>query len=207
MAIPTTGHMKLPKPKTCRECKCKFTPTRAIQPVCDKFECKVTYAIKTAEKSAIARKKKEARQHREKKQKLKTRSDWIKEAQIEFNRYCRVRDFGRGCISCDSLSGFDGIRGGEFDAGHFLSRGAKPHLRFDERNCHAQCKRCNRYLSGNIANYRERLIVRIGLQEVLSLESNNQPAHWTIDDLKEIKRHYTQKTKELLKQRELLTNP
>lgn len=194
---------KQPKAKTCKHCGDKYIPTRAIQPCCDKFECKVAYATKAAEKSAIARKKKEARQHKEAKQKLKTRSDWMKEAQIAFNKYVRVRDNGSSCISCDSILHSD-LVGGGYDAGHYLSRGAKPHLRFDERNCHGQCKRCNRYLSGNIANYRERLIVRIGLNVVEALEADQSVAKWTIDDLKEIKRIYTQKTKELLKYRENL---
>ena len=83
------------------------------------------------------------------------------------------------------------------DAGHYRSRGSAPHLRFDERNCHAQSKKDNRYLSGNAVDYRIGLIARIGLEAVESLESDQTPRKWTIEELKAIKAEYRQKLKEL----------
>jgi hypothetical protein len=85
------------------------------------------------------------------------------------------------------------------NAGHFLSVGAAPHLRFNEQNVHLQCEKCNSYLSGNIAKYRPRLIAKIGLEAVEALESNNTPAKWSIDELKRIKAQYVAKLKELKK--------
>lgn len=193
--------LKPPKPKKCKCCPNTFTPRSSLQIVCG-IECAKIYAERTRKRKEALSAKIDRKITREKKEKLKTRSDYIKEVQIVFNRYCRLRDYGLVCISCDALNEDVSIAGGGFDAGHFLSRGAKPHLRFDERNCHAQCKRCNRYLSGNIANYRERLIVRIGLQAVQALEADNEPRHYTIDQLKELKKHYAMKCKELLKLRE-----
>jgi hypothetical protein len=67
------------------------------------------------------------------------------------------------CISCGVDLKTEAVGGG-YDAGHFLSRGAKPHLRFNENNVFGQCKRCNRYLSGNVANMREGVRDRIGQQ-------------------------------------------
>jgi hypothetical protein len=197
--------MKPPKPKKCRCCPNTFIPRSSLQVVCS-APCAIAHAEKTRQKREKVQQKAERKVIRDKKVSLKTRSDWIKEAQIAFNKFIRIRDIDRTCISCPAALKQESVGGG-YDAGHFLSRGAKPHLRFDERNCHGQCKRCNRYLSGNIANFRERLINRIGIAEVESIESDNSIAKWTIDDLKEIKRHYTQKTKELLKQRELVSNP
>lgn len=138
----------------------------------------------------------ERKELRERKLAIKSRSEWIKEVQIVFNKYVRCRDSGLVCISCGAALNSDMVGGG-FDAGHYLSRGAKPHLRFDERNCHAQCKRCNRYLSGNVGLYRLGLITRLGLETVEALEADNTPRHYTIDDLKALKAHYQAKVKEL----------
>lgn len=193
--------MKPPKLKTCKHCRTKFTPDKPLQMVCG-FDCAIEYGVKQKQRLAEKKAKADRKVTRERREKLKYRSDYIKEVQIVFNRYCRLRDYGLGCISCDASNENTSLAGGDFDAGHFLSRGAKPHLRFDERNCHAQCKRCNRYLSGNIANYRERLIVRIGLQAVQALEADNEPRHYTIDQLKELKKHYANLCKELVKLRE-----
>jgi len=45
---------------------------------------------------------------------------------------------------------------------------------FDERNCHKQCNtHCNKYLSGNLLEYRKGLIVRYGLDFVNELESES----------------------------------
>jgi hypothetical protein len=33
------------------------------------------------------------------------------------------------------------------DAGHFITRGKKS-TKFDEKNVHAQCRKCNRFMSG-----------------------------------------------------------
>lgn len=188
--------MKL-KERSCKYCKHRFTPERTGQIICSNAECAIGWTEKLASKRSQMAAKDDRKVTRERKEKLKSRSDYIKEVQIVFNRYCRLRDYGLGCISCDAPNENASIAGGDFDAGHFLSRGAKPHLRFDERNCHAQCKRCNRYLSGNIANYRERLIVRIGLQAVQALEADNEPRHYTIDQLKELKKIYQNKCRNL----------
>jgi hypothetical protein len=197
--------LKKTKPKVCRICKTSYLPRSSLQVVCSP-PCAIAHAEKARQKREKVQQKAERKVIREKKQKLKKRSDWIKEAQIAFNGYIRARDYDKLCISCDSSLKAESVGGG-YDAGHMLSRGAKPHLRFDERNCHGQCKRCNRYLSGNVANYRQRLIIRIGLSEVEALESNHEIVKWTIEDLMAIKRKYRLMTKELLKQRELLTNP
>ena len=173
-----------------------------MQPVSDNFECKYRYAMKAAEKSRAAREKKERANIRERKQKLKKRFDYIRDAQNAFNDYIRARDNSLLCISCNR--GLHGAEvGGKFDCGHYRSVGAAPHLRFDERNAHGQCKYCNRHLSGNHVNYRIGLIDRIGLEVVEALEADNEPKHYTIQDLIDIKEKYKRKLKEL-KSRKIL---
>lgn len=43
--------------------------------------------------------------------------------------------------------------------------------RFDEMNCNAQCRHCNRFMEGNIQNYRKGLIAKYGEQRVILLEA------------------------------------
>lgn len=169
--------------KTCRACRTKFEPVRMGQVACG-WEC----AIKHTANLKAARDRKETK---ERKAKLKTRRDWLREAQSAFNRYIRTRDMGRPCISCGRH------HTGQIHAGHYLSTGARPELRFDERNVHAQCAPCNNHLSGNIVLYRKGLIAKIGLEAVNALEGPHDPKHYTVDDLKQIKAEYTRKAKEL----------
>lgn len=181
----------------CKVCKSAYKPAKPLQSVCSPW-CALSLASSKRAKALKVEQVKERRADKVKRETLKTRSDWIKDAQIEFNKYVRLRDSGKGCISCGSACGESSI-GGSGDAGHFRSRGSAPHLRFDERNCHLQCKRCNRYLSGNVADYRAGLIGRIGIDAVLALESDQEPRRHTVDDLKAIKAKYAALSRELNK--------
>jgi len=111
-------------------------------------------------------------------------SKLIAEAQKEFNRWIRERDFGLPCISCGRSTD------AKQNAGHYRSVGAAPQLRFNEDNCHKQCEHCNSYLSGNLVEYRPMLIHRIGVASVEALELDNATRKWTRDELVEIRRKY-----------------
>ena len=174
------------KPKTCRICHEKYIPFNTIQATCLNPKCILAYQRKLDEK----RDKQERKRNREAKHKLKTRSDWLKEAQREFNKYIRLRDSNQNCISC-------GRNPKKRNAGHYRSVGACPELRFEETNCHIQCEHCNSYKSGNIVEYRSHLIEKIGLERVEWLEGKHEPKKYTIDDIKEIKQIYRNKCKEL----------
>lgn len=188
---------KTVKPKKCR-CGCgeSFVPTRSIQPTRDNYECKVRYAELHLAKLSAKRKAVERKATREAKEKLKTRSDYIKEAQIAFNAYIRERDKDQPCICCGKPLGFGDV-GGAFDCGHYRSVGSAPHLRFDERNAHAQRKQCNRWGAGRAVDYRLGLIRRIGLEAVEALEADQSVRKWTADDLKRIRDEYRAKLKAL----------
>ncbi|EEL1081510.1 hypothetical protein G7252_005064, partial [Salmonella enterica] len=99
---------------------------------------------------------------------FKTKAQWDKEAQAAFNRYIRIRDEGKPCISCDAplVGKSNFLTGSAIDASHYRSRGAASHLKFNVFNVHSACTRCNRQLSGNAVEYRIRLIRRIGLERV-----------------------------------------
>jgi hypothetical protein len=186
------------KMKRCRVCREPFMPRLTTQPCCYKYECQVTYATAHALKSHEKRVKADRKETREKKQALKTRSQWMKETQIEFNRFIRLRDAGKPCICCGHPLGEVGKVGGGYDCGHYRSVGSAPHLRFDERNAHAQRKQCNRYGSGRAVDYRIGLINRIGIVEVEALEADQTAKHYTIDDLKAIKAKYKTLCRELM---------
>lgn len=185
---------KPPKPKKCRspECRQSFSPRNSMQVVCSP-RCGLALA-------AINRKRKEAqlaredrKDTRERREKLKSRADYMREAQAAVNAYVRLRDAHLGCVSCDKPATWQG----QWHASHFRSVGSSPHLRFDLRNIHKACSVCNNHLSGNIHGYRPKLIDRIGLEAVEALECDQEPRHYTIEDLKAITAEYRAKTREL----------
>jgi hypothetical protein len=188
--------MPLPKVRKCITCKTEFQPARFGQKACQ-MECAMAHSRANNNKKA---QKSWDQETTKRKKALKGRSRWLKEAQVEFNRYIRVRDRGLPCVSCGCVEGSlkSNLKGGVMDAGHFLGTGSHFELRFIEQNCAAQCKRCNRQLSGNHGPYRIELIKRIGLEMVEFLEGPHEPAKYTIDDLAHIKAFYKDKTKALL---------
>jgi hypothetical protein len=155
-------------------------------------------------KAAIKRVKTEQQDKRETKAKLKvlaeTKPKLTKAAQKAFNAYIRARDYGKPCICCDKPIAWGTDKtGGVVDCGHYLSTGARSHLRFTEDNAAAQLKYCNTYLSGNAANFRLGLIKRIGLERVDALENDYTVKRWTIEELKDIAKIYHEKLKAMIK--------
>lgn len=188
---------KKPKLKSCKVCRTKFEPTRAMQAVCG-LGCALTLALGKRKRLEAKERRETAKADRVKREKLKTKGEYIKEAQAVFNRYIRLRDAGLPCICCGQPMG-ENVPGGAVDAGHYRSRGSAPHLRFDERNVHAQRKQCNRFDSGNVLGFRFGLRQRIGIEALEELEADQTSRNYTIDDLKNIKAIYTAKCKELEK--------
>lgn len=186
-----------PKPKKCQnpECGTRFIPQRFGQKVCSP-KCALAIKDKHANPARKAIADRERREIKVRKERLKSRADHLREAQQAFNEFIRERDrlAGHPCISSGRPLDWNG---NAVDAGHYRSTGAAPHLRFDERNCHAQSKQENRYLSGNAADYRIGLIARIGLAAVEALEADNTVRKYTVEDLKQIKATYRAKLREL----------
>ena len=129
--------------------------------------------------------------------KLKRRVEWVKEAQAAFNSYIRERDRGNECISCSTILPMEDIVGGGYDCGHYRSTGSSPHLRFNLHNAHGQCKKCNRYLSGSVTNYRIKLVKKIGNYRLDALEANQVIRKYSIEYLQRIKLIFTKKVKRI----------
>ena len=168
----------------CKNCKEKFEPIRFNQKYCLKDECVRVFVQVVKEKTWKQTKAKM-------KNDIKTNSDWMKEAQKVFNSYIRLRDKNQTCISCGSKLG------SKYDAGHFYSMGGHKAVTFDEDNVHAQCVACNQFKSGNLINYREGLIKRIGEAKLNDLSQRaNQTRKYTNDELQELIKTYKQKIKD-----------
>lgn len=179
--------------------KCPICRQPATQKFGLKLFCGFEHAAewaKNAQDKRRAKEKVEARKvDKEKLKSLKTRSEWLKELQVIFNRFIRLRDSGLPCISCGALD--DGSR--QMQAGHYKTVGAHPALRFDESNTNSQCSRCNNFLSGNLLPYRVALIAKVGQAEVDRLEGPQDPLKLTIPEIQELIAKYKAKVKELLR--------
>ena len=128
---------------------------------------------------------------REVKTKVKTVSKLTQDLQKVFNEFIRLRDKGKPCISC-------GAPGNE--AGHYFSAGHYTALRFNEMNVNLQCTRCNRYLSGNLIEYRKGLVKKYGKDKVELLENSaevHKTKKWSRFELESLITFYKQKIKEL----------
>jgi hypothetical protein len=97
---------------------------------------------------------------------LKTKLDRV------FSEYIRLRDTAGHskdgyfrCISCGQIKPYS-----QADCGHYIGR---QHMatRYNEINCNAQCRFCNRFNEGLKGGYRKGLIQKYGEDKVLLLEA------------------------------------
>ena len=180
----------------CKICRGLFQRRSMTHKVCGNVECAIEWARRERIRKERAAGRVLRNQIRERKEAIKTRSDWIKDAQKSFNAYIRARDAGKPCICCGSPLGSNSV-GGSYDCGHYRSIGSAPHLRFSEDNANAQKKQCNRWGAGRAVDYRIGLIQRIGLARVEALEADNEARKFTIERLREIRDHYRARLKDL----------
>ena len=167
----------------CRNCKEKFEPVRFNQKYCFNKMCVDAWIQEAKIKDWKKTKSKM-------KAELMTLQDYIKLAQITFNKYIRLRDKGNVCISCQKPPKKE-------NAGHFYNANNHYNVRFDENNVHLQCEHCNTFLSGNLINYRENLLKKIGAEEFNVLEGKSKVTRkFTKEELKEIIETYKKKIKE-----------
>lgn len=180
----------------CKQCREPFQKRSAMHTICS-LPCSIRAAeIKEAadaRRQRIEREKAEKAERvdlRARKLALKPRKWWLKRAEEAFNAWVRTRDAALPCVSC-------GRHKDTYDAGHYMTVGSCPELRFDEANVHKQCVQCNHDLHGNSIRYRIRLLVLIGPAEVDRLEGPNAAKKYTIADLQAIHDDYRARTKAL----------
>ena len=181
--------MKKYLPK-CKCCKNRFIPlnNNSLQKFCTyQDECIKAFADWSKVES-VKRVNKEWREEKKVlKEKLKTLSEYEKEAKVFFQHWIRFRDKDQNCISCGTA------QTDLWDGGHFKKAELYSGTIFNETNCHKQCRKCNRFLGGNELNYREGLIKRYGEDYVLSIEktANELRQHkYSKEELIEIRNKY-----------------
>jgi len=124
-----------------------------------------------------------------------------------FAKYIKLRDaikttgdvhFCR-CITCGEIKPIE-----DMDAGHAIS-GRTNSILFDELLCNAQCRKDNRYYSGQPEAYKRVMIERVG-QEMWDylVAKKNIHVEYSQFDYEQISKLYRQKYKELLKNEKTL---
>lgn len=174
--------------KKCKYCKKFFAAETMISPPAGTF-CSIDHAMKWVEEEREKKRKADRAWQKDLKQRIETGtvepekvSDWLKKCEKKVNKYIRLRDRGKPCISCDWPD--DGSN--QRHASHFRSVGACSSLRFNTLNIHAGCAQCNKEKSGNIAEYRPRLIEKIGLDKVEWIECQPKQKRYDLDYLKKL---------------------
>lgn len=110
---------------------------------------------------------------------LKAKADviwslYIRLSEADATGYCR-------CCSCGRAYPWK-----EVDCGHFISRNHNLG-RFKRENCHAQCKKCNRFREGNKAGYAVYLQKQYGPEIIEELNQlQYQVKRFEIDELQEL---------------------
>lgn len=163
--------------RKCKGCGESFRPFRPMQMACG-LECAQKVGKATAAKNA-------EREHKRKLADSKKLSHWVQLTESVVHSYIHARDRGLPCISCGTRSTV------QWEAGHWLTKAARPELRFDPRNINLQCHRCNKHLSGNQAAYRIGLVAKIGLDQVRELEGPHPAAKYTREGLAEIRSKFS----------------
>jgi hypothetical protein len=98
-----------------------------------------------------------------------------------FSKYVKERD-GDQCFTCDAF-----VTGYSKGAGHFFDSGGHALIRYEPKNVHTQCSRCNCTLRGNGPVYTIRFIEKYGRPEYDRLaELAKQQKHWLAFELEEL---------------------
>lgn len=134
--------------------------------------------------------------------KIKKKPDLKTKLDKEFSLFIRLRDaMPNGyfkCISCGQIKPFE-----QADNGHYINR-QHMNTRFDEMNCNAQCRHCNRFMEGNIQNYRKGLIAKYGEQRVILLEAKQAISRKFADfEYEQLIKYYKALNKKLRKEKGL----
>ena len=181
--------------RRCGACKAYFRPLQTFPGTVS--WCSPECGLIVAQKRVPAVKAKQARTERaqttEARERIKTAAKWRAEAQAACNQYIRERDKGLPCVSCDKPD--DGSH--QRHASHYRSVKACSSLRYHPWNIYASCAQCNSHLSGNLLEFRIRLVRRYGQERVDWLESQNEVTRYTSQDLQRIKAEYKDKLKAL----------
>ena len=153
------------------------------------WQCFQDYQVSPAAQKM--RERMERKDLTDRRERLKSIQDHIRAAQREFNHYIRVRDKHRKCISCSKML-TDTVATKGFDCGHYLSRSVSgkgsSKWRFHPKVAAGQCKKCNRWASGNFVAMRIGMIERFGIESIEKMEADNTERKFTLSELERIRK-------------------
>lgn len=113
-----------------------------------------------------------------------------------FSKYVRLRDADENgycrCITCARVAHWT-----KMDCGHGIGRQHKS-TKYDERNNHAQCKRCNAFEGGRMDEYARMVDMKYGdgTWDKLRIKSK-MPCKRTQFEIYQMTKYYATKLKEL----------
>ncbi len=118
----------------------------------------------------------------------------IQIAQGKFNLMIRLRDEGKGCISCNALT-FS-------DCGHLFQKSTRPAMRFIPEAAHGQCRMCNSLPDGNYESMCKGIAARYGVEYLTNViqQANNsrKESHkWNRTELEELILYFEKLIKDL----------
>lgn len=117
-----------------------------------------------------------------------------------FSEYIRLRDANDNgfcrCITCGNMWQWRLIHNGHYvDRRHISTR-------YDERNCHAQCPKCNIGLCGNLDTYKRVIIEKYGVKALEELDTGKRSVEkWTTVDYQDRISYYKEEVKRLKKEK------
>ena len=95
--------------------------------------------------------------------KKKTLSKLKNDLQVIFNKYIRLRDNDKPCVSCGKRN--------KLQAGHYFAVKNYDAFRFDERNVHGECAGCNCFDESHLIGYTNNISNRLTHEELESLHN------------------------------------
>lgn len=175
--------------RKCKICRCSYTPMNSMTKVCS-GACALALVRQDQDKAFNT-------ETRRRKKAAETTGDGRKKVTGVFNKFIRLRDWEKPCVSCGRH------HKGQYHAGHYIAvgMGGGHPLQFCERNVFKQCAPCNRKQSGHLLAYRRELVRRYGEAEAEWLEGPHAPTNYTIDDLKALYKKYAKLCKMMEKER------
>jgi hypothetical protein len=164
-----------------------------MQVVCLNADCAALYAAQVRARKAKRAMVDEMRATKAKLRALKPLRWHLARTQEACNAYVRLRDAGKPCICCGAPT-----VGELAEAGHYISRGAAPELRFDLDNINLQLQGCNRGRTvPPRARFQAHMLERIGPERLAALEGPHHPRKWTREELTELRAEFVKMAKEI----------
>lgn len=184
------------KKRKCRTkapgCEVDYIQWSSFQSTCSNPACAIKKAVKDRERREAKERSRIATERKTWRLANRTIAGWCLDARRDgFNPYVRYRDREDGCIVCGRKDK------AMYHSGHFMSVGSRPELQFHPDNAHKQCSGCNCSIASVAKKYRANLVDKIGVKRVEYLENYHATTRWTVDEIKEIKKHYQGEVKRL----------